>query len=433
MRLTLAEHRIDEFTVGTGTELQGSRLRVDLEELHAYLLEDRRLESVDMDLVNPGESCRAGYVFDIVEPRAKEPGAGVDFPGILGPFAPAGNGTTHVLKGMAVTVVDGGQPGGELGYVSRRGGMSKVLEMSGPASEATPYGKLRHLVMVPHPYPNVERHAVLKALRVASVKASVYLAKASLNLGPSNTQIFDLSNAQEHGTVSLPRVVYIGQVHGHQHGTDVDEAILYGSNTQGMMAAPLHPNEWLDGAVVVSYSWGARGLETYFHQNHPIINELYRLHQLGEIVFAGTIATASAVLEEDLARNSIMAAHLAKWSLKADGAILTKYVGGAPHADMFETARRCEELGIKTVIQASSAAPDGRAESALLMTAPGVDAVVTLSEGDDVKWQVPQMERVIAGNPEVEAALAGPLELTAGTVCGACNNQGASRLQPILY
>ena len=46
MRLTLAEHRIDELTVVTGTELQGSRLRVDLEELHAYLLEDRRLDEI---------------------------------------------------------------------------------------------------------------------------------------------------------------------------------------------------------------------------------------------------------------------------------------------------------------------------------------------------------------------------------------------------
>ena len=437
MRLTLAEHQIEELTVGTGTVLQGSRLRVDLEELHSYLLEDRRLESVDMDLVSPGDSCRAGYVFDIVEPRAKEPGSGVDFPGILGPFTPAGQGTTHVLKGAAVTVVDGGQPGGELGYISRRGGMSKVLEMSGPASEASPYGKLHHLVMVPHPFPNVERHAVLKALRVASVKASVYLARAALEQSPgqspTNTQVFDLANAPTKSSGTLLRVVYIGQVHGHQHGTEVDEAILYGANTQGMMAAPLHPNEWLDGAVVVSYSWGARGLETYFHQNHAIINELYRLHQKGELCFVGTIATASAVLEEELARNSMMAAHLAKWSLQADGAILTKYVGGAPHADMFETARRCEELGIRTVVQASSAAPDGRAESALLMTAPGVDAVVTLSDGDDIKWQVPPVDRVIAGNPEVAAALAGPLELTAGTVCGACNNQGASRLQPILY
>ena len=64
-------------------------------------------------------------------------------------------------------------------------------------------------------------------------------------------------------------MAYIGQVHGHQHGTETDEHILYGGNTVGMMPVPLHPNEWLDGAVVISYSWGARGLETYFHQNHP--------------------------------------------------------------------------------------------------------------------------------------------------------------------
>ena len=433
MRLTLAEHTIDELTIGTTTELVGSRLRVDLEDLHSYLLEDRRLESVDMDLVNPGDKCRAGYVFDIVEPRAKEPGSGADFPGILGPFIPAGRGTTHVLTGAAVTVVDGGQPGGEHGFVTRRGGMCKILEMSGPASDATPYGKLRHLVLVPHPFANVERHAVLNALRLASVKASVYLAKVAVGKKPPATQVFDLSDAPQRRSGTPPRVVYIGQVHGHQHGTEVDEAILYGGNTQGMMAVPMHPNEWLDGAVVVSYSWGMRGLETYFHQNHPIINELFRLHQAGEIIFAGTIATSSAILEEELARNSMMAAHLAKWSMGADGAILTKYVGGAPHADMFETARRCEELGIKTVIQASSTAPDGRAESALLMTAPGVDAVVTLSEGEDMEWHVPLLDQVIAGNLEVEAELAGPMTLTAAALCGACNNQGASRLQPILY
>jgi len=75
-------------------------------------------------------------------------------------------------------VIDGGQPGGEHGFVSRRGGMAKVLEMSGQASEATPYSSLHHLVLVPHAYPDVERHAVLNALRLASVKTAVYLASA---------------------------------------------------------------------------------------------------------------------------------------------------------------------------------------------------------------------------------------------------------------
>ena len=84
-------------------------------------------------------------------------------------------------------------------------------------------------------------------------------------------------------------------------------------------------------------------------------------------------------------------------------------------------------------MEGRATAPDGRAESALLMTAPGVDAVVTLSEGEDMEWPVPLLDQVIAGNLEVEAELAGPMTLTAAALCGACNNQGASRLQPILY
>ena len=418
---------------GGHTALQGGHLQIDLDELKAVLLEDRRLQTVELEIINPGEVCRAGYVFDIVEPRAKEPGSGVDFPGILGPPSIAGTGTTHVLRGAAVTVVDGGQPGGELGYASRRGGMSKVLEMSGPAAQVTPYSALCHLVLVPHPFPEVQRHAVLNALRVASLRASVYLAQTAFGQEPGATQVLELDGGPARDGESLPRVAYVGQIHGHQHGTEIDEHILYGGNTRGMMPVPLHPNEWLDGAVVISYSWGGRGLETFYYQNHPVITELYRLHQARELSFAGTVAMTSSDLEEELNRDSMMAARLAKWTLAADGVILTKYAGGAPHADMFETARLCEGLGIKTVVLTSDTAPDSRAESALLMNSPNVDAIVILGEYSDITWQGPVVERVVAGNTEVAALLSGPLELTPATVCGASNNQGGSRLRPISY
>jgi len=244
--LTLANHPITEFFAGPKTLLDGSRLQVDLEELRRYLLEDQRLESVDLEIVRPGDPCRVGYVFDIVEPRAKETGAGPDFPGILSPIAAAGQGTTHVLRGTAVAVVDGGQPGGERGYTSRRGGVAKILEMSGPPSQASSFGDLRHLVVVPHPHPEVARHSVLNALRLASVKASVYLARTAQGKTPDSTQVFDLDGSDYDGRKGLPRVAYIGQVHGHQHGTEVDEHILYGGNTRGMLPVPLHPNEWLE-------------------------------------------------------------------------------------------------------------------------------------------------------------------------------------------
>ena len=433
MRLELKAHPVNEISPGEVTRLEGSRLEVDVEGLRRCLLGDERLESVDLEIVRPGEGCRVGYVFDIVEPRAKEPGDGVDFPGILVPPSPAGQGVTHVLRGAAVTVVDGGQPGGERGYASRRGGVAKVLEMSGPASHASPYGDLHHLVVVPHAFPGVARHAVLNALRVASVKAAVFLARAAVSNETETTEAFDLADVIQEGVGGRPRVAYIAQVHGHQHGAEADEHILYGSNTQGMMPLPLHPNEWLDGAVVISYSWGGRGLETYFYQNHPIIRELYRLHRAGEIDFVGTIATTSSDRQDELDRNCMLAAHLARWDLRAEGAIVTKYAGGAPHTDMFETARRCEDLGIKTVVLASDTAPDQRAESALLLANSQVDAVVNHSEGLDLTWPVAAPSRIIAGNPEVAAELARIRELSADRVCGVTNGQGASRLRSMLY
>jgi glycine reductase len=85
-------------------------LLVNQEALRQYLLEDRRLVSVEVHIVRPGESCRFGVVYDILEPRAKEPGTGPDFPGILGPIEAAGQGVTHVLQGAAVSVLDEGAP-----------------------------------------------------------------------------------------------------------------------------------------------------------------------------------------------------------------------------------------------------------------------------------------------------------------------------------
>ena len=100
---------------------------------------------------------------------------------------------------------------------------------------------------------------------------------------------------------------------------------------------------------------------------------------------------------------------------------------------MFETARLCEDLGIKTAIMVSDTAPDRRAESAALMNIPGVDAVVNISEAVDVSWPAPLVETVIAGNPEVEAYLANLTELPGASICGVTNNQGASRLQSLIY
>lgn len=420
MRLELAIHPVTDIDLSTETKLQGATLQVDLQELRRLILEDQRLQSVDIETARPGESCRIGVVFDILEPRAKEPGSGSDFPGILGPYAVAGQGTTHVLRGVAVTVLDEGSP--------PSGG--KLLEMSGPAAAASPFGSLLHLVVAPHAVPGLERHTVLNALRGASVTAATYLARAALGQPPAATEVLELPGPTLSGRESLPRVAYIGQIQSRQRVAEVNEQILYGSNTVGMVPLPLHPNEWLDGALACAYM--NMGMETYLYQNHAVITELYRRHQAGEINFVGTIATVAASDGEDRNRNCMLAAHLAKWNLGADVVVLTKFGGGAPHSDMAETARLCEAIGIATAVAVTDMSGDRRAESALLFNFPEINAIV-YNGGNDTRWKVTPVDRIIAGSPEAARALAALQEITAGNVCGVTNQQGASRLRSVVY
>lgn len=420
MRLTLAYHTIADVQCSDTTRMDGTTLLIDQEALHQYLLEDRRLASVDVHIVRPGESCRFGVVYDILEPRAKEPGTGPDFPGILGPIEAAGQGITHVLQGAAVTVLDAGAP--------LSGG--KIVEMSGEAGAACPYASLFHLVIVPHVVRDLERHTALHALRFASVKTSVFLARAAVGQEATTEEVFETPGPAASRREGVPRIAYIGQIHSRQRVAEVDEQILYGANTVGMVPVLLHPNEWLDGALVTSHS--SRGVETHFYQNHPILTELYRWHRDGESSLVGTIATIAGSDNDDRPRNCMLAAQQAKWLLAADGAILTKYGGGAPHADMALTARLCEQLGIRTTVQVEDMSQDRRAESSLLFNYAEVDAMVHVG-GHDTRWSAPAVARAIAAAPEAAAALGVSQQLDAARICGITNQQGASRLRSFVY
>jgi hypothetical protein len=194
----------------------------------------------------------------------------------------------------------------------------------------------------------------------------------------------------------------------------------------------LHPDEWLDGAVVPSYSAALGGAETYFYQNSPVITDLYRRHHAGELNFVGTVATIAGADNADRDMNCQIASNLTRWALKADAAVLTKYGGGVPHADMAETARLLEGMGIRTAVMVSDLSRDRRVESALLFNFPEIDAIVYLG-GNDTSWTVPPVTRVIAGNPQAAEALAVSQEFAAAAIAGVSNQQGAGRLMSAIY
>jgi glycine reductase len=426
VQLSLAIHPITEIRFSTKTSLDGTILSIEREALSKWLCEDGLIENVALEIARPGQSCRAGPVFDVIEPRAKAPGAGTDFPGILGAPTTAGLGTTHVLAGAAVSVL------AEMTPDPTRSPTGRVLEMSGPAAEASDYSALQHLLVGPRTKAGLARHVVLKAYRVTGIKVAVYLARAALEKEPASKDTFAAVGPSETVRENLPRVAYIGQIFSRQRKPAVDEPILYGTNTDGMLPVLLHPDEWLDGAIVPSLNSWFGGTETYYYQNHPVILDLYRRHQARQINFVGTVATIAGSDNHDRERQCHAAANLVKWNLRADGAVLTKYGGGLPHADLSETARLLEGMGIKTAVMVSDMSKDRRVESALLFNVPEVNAIV-YNGGSGTEYEIAKAERVIAANPMLANLLAGPMKIDANDVIGVTNQQGASRMRAMVY
>ena len=424
MALTLAIHSVSTVRFGDKTRLEETTLVANPDELRQLVLEDPAIESVDFEIVRPGESCRAGPIFDIVEPRAKEPGASPDWPGILGAPQTAGFGTTHVLKGTAITALREQSPG------DSRGATGYVLEMSGDAADGSHYASLIHIIVICHTRLGLAESVQQKAYRLAQLKVAVRLAQAGFGVVPDETRIFD--NTLTEARAGLLRIAYVGQIFSRQRKPEADERILYGADTDGMLPTLLHPNEWLDGALVPSYHASLGGAETFYYQNHPVITELYRRHDAGDINFAGTVATIASADNFDRERNTRFTANLVEWALKADAAVLTKFGGGVPHTDLSETARLLERVGIKTAVQVTDLARDHRVESALLFNFPEVNAIVCVG-GNSTQWRVPPVQRVIAANSGLAEVLAGPFEIDSLNVVGVANQQGASRLRSMVY
>src|SRR5689334_6970296 len=426
MQLTLANHPITDLQFGAPARLDDTILVVDADSLSKVVLQDSAFVGVHFEIAHPGEPCRAGPIFDVIEPRAKAPRGGADFPGILGPPTTAGVGTTDVLKGAAVSVL------AEISPDLTRSATGRVLKMSGAPANASAYANVHHLLVSAQTEPELSRHAVEKAYRLAGLHVAVALARLTTIEARESVSRFEAVGPAETGREGLPRVAYVGQIFSRQRKPEVDEPILYGANTDGMLPVVLHPDEWLDGAVVPSlHSWFG-GTETYFYQNHPIILDLYRRHHAREINFVGTIATIAGADNFDRERHCQAAARLVQWNLRADGAVLSKYGGGLPHADLAETARLLESTGIRTAVMVSDVSRDRRVESALLFNVPEVDAIV-YNGGNGMRWELPRLDRVIAATPQFRNLLSGPMTIDAPNVIGVTNQQGASRMTALVY
>ena len=419
MRLELGLTHIKDVRFGARTEIDGGLLRVGRDALVQLLEQEPLFERVEIELANPGESCRIIHVLDVLEPRYKINGA--NFPGALDDFALVGDGRTRALKNVAVVETT------QLAERSR-----SVIDMRGPAAELSPFGRMHNVIVLPYPTPGADHDDYRFAVKKAGLRTAAILAAAAKDSAPDETQTYELPPlALNQGPAGLPRIAYIFPIHSHQHPTHQKETVFYGSNIQGFMPTVVHPNEILDGALMFSYS-----ALTYFAQNHPVIHELYRRHGR-DLWFAGVVATVAPVTIAEKERNSALAARLAKEVLGADGVIATKIGGGAVDTDLMMIYARAEELGMKATLIIMERYPD----TGITFAPLGVDALVTPGLTRD-PVTLPAVERVIGGgtlhvdnaNPDNNSPELPPmpaereLKLWVGDIAGAISQVGASRL-----
>ena len=419
MRLELSFVLITDVRLGTDTAIENSVLTVDRQKLTSLLEEEPLFERVDIALAQPGESCRIIRILDAVQPRYRL--TGPNFPGALEAIGLVGDGATRVLENVAVVEID------QLATRSR-----SLIDMSGPAAAYSPIANTHNVVLLPYPKPCVDKGEYRLAVKQAGLKTATYLAAAASEVTPSETRVYELPPlARNEGPKDLPRIAYIFPMHSHQHPTQQKETVFYGSNIQGFMPTVVHPNEILDGALMFSYS-----AYTWFAQNHPVIEELYRRHGK-DLWFAGVVLTVAPVTMSEKERNALLAARLAKEVLAADGIIATKIGGGAVDTDLMMTYTRAEEMGMKATLIIMERYPD----TGITFVPENVNALVTPGLTRDA-ITLPSVERVIGGdtlhmdksnpdntNPDIPPLPAnGELNLWIGDIVGAISQVGASKL-----
>jgi len=428
VRLELNILETKDVRFGDATRFKDKTLHLNKAELQSILEKDKAFSRVEIELARPGESCRILQVADVIEPRCKI-GEGVhDFPGALGKSGTVGEGKTCVLRGTAVVLND--QISAEI-VTEGEDPMGFIIDMAGPGAEVGLYGKTHNIVLIPYPASGVNPDRYRVAIKKAGLKAATYLAKAGRDLAPNDVEVYDLPSLPGIGRdkKDLPRIGYIFMVYCTSFPAIEGEPILYGDNMKEFLPTIIHPNEILDGAIVNPYE--GIGTETYVIQNHPVIKALYQRHGK-ELCFVGVILTVSRYTEPERERAAAMAANQARSIFGADGMILTKASSGAPDIDMAQTAQRCEDAGVKTVLIMFDRS--NRGELGTVFNLPGASAIVSTAN-QFVSLELPPVERVIGRPVTLPSGVCSNhgLQKTFRYIRGALDQEGITRYRPVRY
>jgi glycine reductase len=388
MRLELASYRVRDVQLGRRTALANGVLGIDVEEVRRLARQHPAIADVAVDVARPGESVRIVHVMDVVEPRARMSAPGTDFPGFLSPPFTVGHGRTHRLAGVAV--VETAVLPLTLGGLNVKEGL---IDMSGPGAVFTEFARTLNVVVSLTVTEGLSYAEYDEAIRLAGLRVAVHLAQCTRDLAPDEVETFERTAAP----AGLPRVAYTSLL--MQEG-DVHHDFVYG-RTIDETPTLMHPNEFLDGAVVNGDHHMAASLKpTYSHQNHPIIRELYRRHGR-DLDFAGVIIAKCLTWSNvDKQRSASFAAKLAKL-LGAEAVVISAGSGGHGVADLMLNCQEAERAGLRTALTCFEMAGDHGNEFGFVTYVPDADAVVSTGNMDEL-IDLPAVERVIGGDTIID-------------------------------
>lgn len=427
MKLELATFPVRDVRFGGHTRYADGVLEIDKQELLALILEDKRVSVAAIDVAFPGDSTRIVNVRDVVEPRVKVAGSGCVFPGVLGPVKHVGEGRTHRLAGVTVTVSAEYRPTILSGTAAQ---ISSILDMWGPAAKVTPFGSTINIVPILRLIDDVTELEAHAAIQSVELRLAHRLAETVIDTSTDNVESFELSDVDP----ALPRVVYIDSVMTNWQAPHSLVA-YYGLPIRESLPTLLHPNEFLDGALTSDARIGSAGNTfTWGWMNPPVVLKLLKEHGK-RLNFLGVILQRTRFeTEHGKQVTATCTAQMARL-LKAEGAIITRTVpSGANFVDVMLTVQACEQRNVKTVLLTPEWGGKDGTELPLVFYVPEATAMVSTGSTDR-EFELGKPTKVIGVGEEGQVRLypgAHPFspwsELTVdnNAITGACDWWGES-------
>jgi len=420
MKLELHRHKIKNIEFGSSTRIKNQILSISKKELVSAIRKTSGL-TADVIICRPGDMTRITNSLDIVEPRVKPDEAGNIFPGFLGSSEKVGNGITKVLEGAAVV---------EVAAIPRV--QEGLIDMGGNGAQYSPFSRTHNVVLCFAPDSGMQIAEVDQRIRLAGLSASAHLAQASLPKAPDETETFELNPdaVDAPRNSKLRRIAYICML---QSQGFLRETFVYGNSAGGLSPRLIHPNEFMDGAVVSgNFVIPSNRNPTYFHLNNPVIRELYQRHQ-NELLFCGVVICNEHSGLEEKEKTVQGTVEIVK-HLGAEGVVITKEGGGNADTDLMLMCQTCEAGGIRTVIIGNEAAGTDGADPSLAHTVKAADAFITTGNNDAPVKLDPVAEVIGQGPlPGVTGDLKSQLTIATGRINGACNLLGYNRLSVKTY